>query len=480
MFGFSVFLLSLLATTTACNDTEDVVKTFLQTKIDRNVDPCSDFYAHVCPVNLLIAETVPSLLSQFYIREAKKFQSERGEFTELMQEYIDEFSSRSFRKTVNDLLEVCDVDKSKAVDFASTITQESFYMNKTCEEISYEFGILAPNATLTYEARRILKVLKNGRREIEFSKSELAQLLNKNEKKFFEIFKDEVRNTFSETPWLNYRNGTDFYLDFLKNRLSLLEKSQEVIRAWEMVFEKLKVSSQHCKPNNTIPSFVCAFKELENLTKDGARPASEFGMFGLDLNAVNYILTLTDNMARLYGGYGNVIGHEMMHTFYSSAGDTDLLKYYFTNSSQCVTKQFAATCKEFGGNCIFSGTATTEEEDGSDLAAIRLVYSDFEKRHLHNEKSDIEGITTAQMYFYSFASTTCTDIVEALGMDDVHSGWKIRVNALMSQMDEFKEAFQCAGDSRMIRSKVEHCSIFGSDAPQTRKHFNSAPPTENI
>ncbi|CAD6191061.1 unnamed protein product [Caenorhabditis auriculariae] len=456
MLRLPVSLLFLLSRASACVDSEDVVKNHIQTKLDRSVDPCTDFYAHVCPANLPVGETVNSQLGSIYQRETEKLQTKHEEFLRHMKEYIMEFSyNKGFRKTVNDLLEVCDVDKIKALNYVLQAIQIDLN-KKTHIHLSF------------------LEILSNGPRELEFSKTELAQLLDRNEKIFFESFKDEVANKFTETPWLNNRNGTDFYLDFFKNRFSLFQRTSESVHAWQLIFDELERSSLHCKPNSTIPSFVCVYQELVKMKENGARPMTEFYMFEQSSNAFNdgngqimvnratQLLTLTNNKARLYGGYGSIIGHEIMHTFYSSETDHDLLKYYFTNSSQCVTKQFAATCKEFGGNCIFSGTAITEEEDGSDLAAIRVVYSDFQKKYLHSEKSDIEGITTEQMFFYSMASFWCAERTFALGVEDTHSGSYIRVNALMSQMDEFKQAFQCAGDSRMIRSKVEHCSIFES------------------
>ncbi|CAD6191060.1 unnamed protein product [Caenorhabditis auriculariae] len=456
-------------------------------KIDKTVDPCFDFYTHVCPVKFSDRESVNGKLEQLYQNKIKEIHTKHDEFQKQLATYVF-----NVRKTVDDLLEACDANKTQAIRFVNATTGLQFFEMVPCEMISYAFGV---NASLT-EPQELygyfLNVLLSGPREIEFSKSKLGQTLDKKEADFFESFREEVRNKFLETPWLKFRNGTELYLEHLESNLSLFRRDPEMLHAWEVIFDGLKNHSLNCKPNSTLPSFVCAIEEVVRLINEKARPLLEFLMFETVFNAMNTMrgpifmmrpvqfLTLTDNMARLYGSYGFVVGHEIMHTFYSSNKDQDVLKEHFTNSSQCVQKQYEKTCKEFETSCKVTGTNFTNEEDGSDLAAIRVVYSDFQKNHLHKEKSDIDGVTSEQMFFYALASIWCEEKNNIL-IDKKHSTPYIRVNALVSQMNEFKEAFQCAEDSRMTASKVEHCAIFGSDAPQTRKTNNkTAPSTKEI
>ncbi|CAD6185414.1 unnamed protein product [Caenorhabditis auriculariae] len=484
MTRFSVLFYAFFTIITACSDYEDLVKTHIETKINKTADPCTDFYAHVCPTDLPYNQTVADRLRQLYQQEAAKFHTKHDEFLGHLRAY-----TLSFQKIVDDLLGVCDIPgdhKSQAIGFVNRTTGIEFSESLPCEFISYTFGMKASGKNPKMLFGEPLEMYFYGPRELEFSKSELGQRLSRNVENFFETFQGEVQKKFLETPWLINKNATEIYLEFLKSNFSLFQKTEKIIREWDMIFETLKNYSTNCKPNNTIPSFVCAMEELNKLIKEEARPSMEFYMFGQGLDALNLddqilinranqFLTLTNNKARMLGGFGFIVAHEIMHTFYSSENNDNILKKYWTNSSQCVRKQYAATCREFGQEqCFFSGTMMTNEEDGSDLAAIRVIYSDFEKNYLHNEKSDIAGVTPQQMFFYSLASLWCTDSQYSLGTLGSHSDPYIRVNALLAQMDEFKESFQCAEDSRMVRSKVEHCEIFGSDAPQTRKSSHNA------
>ncbi|CAD6185412.1 unnamed protein product [Caenorhabditis auriculariae] len=476
----SFLLVFLTRLATACLDHEDLVKSHIQTKINKTADPCTDFYAHVCPSNLPLNQTVGERLRQLYLQEAAKFHTKHDEFTKQIYTYV-----HNFRKVVNDLIEVCEItgdNKSLAIDFVNQTTRIAFNESSSCEAIGYTFGLSAFMLDPYELYGLLLDICFFGPRELEFSKSDLGHLLNKNEEKFMNSFKDEVRKKFLETPWLKNKNGTEVYLEFLENDFSLFKKTENIIHSWEKIFDDLENYSKSCKPNNTISSFVCAIEKLIALVRKKARPSFEFTMFEPSLNAGNLeneikinratqLLTLTDNMARLYGSYGFIVGHEVMHSFYSSGKDDNRLKDYWTDSSQCVGEQYTATCNEFGNeDCLPAGTDKTNEEDGSDLASIRVVYSDFQKNYLHNEKSDIDGITSEQMFFYAFASMWCTPRMFAFGNPvDVHSGPYIRVNALLAQMDEFKEAFQCAENSRMVKSKVEHCSIFRSGCAANQK-----------
>ncbi len=65
----------------------------------------------------------------------------------------------------------------------------------------------------------------------------------------------------------------------------------------------------------------------------------------------------------------------------------------------------------------------------------------------------IDGFSTVQRLFLGYGTSWCTHITpQALRATsgDRHSPWKYRVNGVVSNMSEFREAFSCKKGQAMV------------------------------
>ncbi|CAB3407852.1 unnamed protein product [Caenorhabditis bovis] len=120
-----------------------------------------------------------------------------------------------------------------------------------------------------------------------------------------------------------------------------------------------------------------------------------------------------------------------------------------------------------------STTNRTFEEDGADLMGFRLAYNVFKKAKYVNRRKIYFGyadeIDNDKLFFYSMATQWCARRLVKKKSDGVHSVKYARVNMQMAQLDEFAKTFKCKKTDRMVRSKADHCELYGEHGPLTRK-----------
>ncbi|CAD6190592.1 unnamed protein product [Caenorhabditis auriculariae] len=456
---------------------EDLIKQHIIQRLNDSVDPCDNFYDHVCPTGIRAGDTFLALSVNAYQKEFNQIVTEFDVFTRELA------SENNVRTMVNQLLDICykpGVGKLLAISFAmNAMPSFPLTVNSSCESIAYLFGfqyrpeVLSKSflmaSRILFDLPKIFKAVRSNR----FRESQVIAL------ELYEDLAEELQQKIKETPWAKFRNGTAPLTDYLAKNVTFFEIDEPLLIEWERLYRETIFSykKENC---SLLCIYIEVISKLNLFSQAGigfisvSRVINAFNLGGLlSLSPLIQSLVFTPNKARMLGSLGFTFAHEFMHSFYITEEDPKYLAQFWTNSSDCVKEQYAATCKEFVGDSCVSGTNSTNEEDGSDMAAIRLIYSYFEKHSLQKEienESDIRGITSAQMFFYSMAATWCrpeNDLNRNGNPDDTHSGWKVRINAVTAQMEQFKEAFQCADTSRMVQSKTKHCAIYGCDAPET-------------
>jgi putative endopeptidase len=173
-----------------------------------------------------------------------------------------------------------------------------------------------------------------------------------------------------------------------------------------------------------------------------------------------------------YGGVGAVIGHEISHGFDDQGRQFDKdgnLKDWWTGKSAeefvrratCVEKQFSSYVAV--DDLHVNGKLTLGENIG-DLGGLKIAHAALEAAQKGKEKKSIDGFTTDQRFFLAWGQIWCRNTrpeqARLQVQTDSHSPGRWRVNGPLSNLPEFKEAFDCPADSPMLRPAAETCAVW--------------------
>jgi endothelin-converting enzyme/putative endopeptidase len=182
-------------------------------------------------------------------------------------------------------------------------------------------------------------------------------------------------------------------------------------------------------------------------------------------------MTATD--AVNYGAIGVVIGHEISHGFDDQGAQFDArgkldnwwtpddLKK-FTERGQCVVRQFDGYFIEPGIH--HNGKLVLGESIG-DLAGAKIAYLAYRKSREGKEpEPTIDGFTPEQQFFLAWGQWRGDEIrpetQRTMVQGDPHPIAKYRVNGPLSNLTEFKAAFQCKSDAPMVRQGADRCEVW--------------------
>jgi putative endopeptidase len=170
-----------------------------------------------------------------------------------------------------------------------------------------------------------------------------------------------------------------------------------------------------------------------------------------------------------FGALGAVIGHEMTHGFddqgrhfdgHGTLRDwwTPTVEARFVERSQCIVDQFDAY-EPLPGEHV--NGALTLGENIADLGGVNIAYAAlFDGRE--EEEGGGDGFEAAQIFFLSYAQTWCENMRPDLRsqrlLTDPHAPGRFRVNGVLSNLPEFREAFSCPADGPMARD--EACEVW--------------------
>jgi endothelin-converting enzyme/putative endopeptidase len=177
-----------------------------------------------------------------------------------------------------------------------------------------------------------------------------------------------------------------------------------------------------------------------------------------------------------YGAIGAVIGHETIHGFDDEGRKFDAqgnLRDWWTVQDakeyeargKCISDEYTQLVPEAGPGVKQNGLMTqgedTADNGGLHLALLALQMELGREGKSLNEKGT-DGFTTLQRFFLAYAFAWCEqyrpELIRTLVLTNPHSYPKYRVNNVVSNFPEFREAFGCHEGHKMVR--VKYCRIW--------------------
>jgi putative endopeptidase len=163
-----------------------------------------------------------------------------------------------------------------------------------------------------------------------------------------------------------------------------------------------------------------------------------------------------------FGGIGAVVGHELTHGFDDQGRQFDpqgnLNDWWtkedadeFKKRTKCVVDQYSSFTAI---DDVKVNGELTLGENTADNGGMRVAYMALLASMKGTEPSSIDGLTAQQRFFLGWANVWCQNRRDAVSrlaaQTDPHSPGKNRVNGVVSNMPEFREAYHCAADAPMV------------------------------
>uniref|UniRef100_A0AC35U9N7 Peptidase_M13 domain-containing protein n=1 Tax=Rhabditophanes sp. KR3021 TaxID=114890 RepID=A0AC35U9N7_9BILA len=217
--------------------------------------------------------------------------------------------------------------------------------------------------------------------------------------------------------------------------------------------------------NKNMPSFI----------SNAYYMASE-NTIGILAGSMNDGFYESDHSAALnYGGLGSIIGHEITHSFDDSGSQYDYkgninnwwdhsTKALFLQKKACFVELYGKTMIEELGEYL-DGYRTISENiaDASGLKVSFLAMHEASKLETKSRKvKGLEQYNSEQLFFINFAFNFCSvETIDSLKYqlrEESHTIPRYRINVLLANSLEFRNAFQCKNGDRMVNEKM--CRIF--------------------
>ena len=167
-----------------------------------------------------------------------------------------------------------------------------------------------------------------------------------------------------------------------------------------------------------------------------------------------------------YGNTGGTIGHELTHGFDDQGrqfdADGNLRDWWtkqdaveFERRASCVANQYAQYVIV---DDIKINSKLTLGEDVADLGGLILAWMAWKAQTAGQTLASRDGLTPEQRFFVGNAQWACENTrpeEERLSaMTDPHSPNKYRVNGLVINMPEFRQAFACTAGKPLYKEEV--------------------------
>jgi endothelin-converting enzyme/putative endopeptidase len=167
-----------------------------------------------------------------------------------------------------------------------------------------------------------------------------------------------------------------------------------------------------------------------------------------------------------YGDTGSTIGHELTHGFddqgrqFDAAGN---LKDWWTaddakefqKRADCVADQYAQYTVV---DDVKINSRLTLGEDVADLGGTLIAYAAWKNATRGEPLQAKDGLTPEQRFFVGFAQWACghetPENKRLRALTNPHSPAEWRINGVVPNMPEFREAFGCKAGQPMVRDPV--------------------------
>lgn len=354
----------------------------------------------------------------------------------------DNFLTSEHRKASDELkkifygVETTDLDESCGVKFASCQLNEivsKLYVNKYFDKES--------KADVENMAKEIIANFENRLRNISWmSKSTKEEALNKLENINVKIGYPDKWNDYSDIKINSCEEGSSLVENIISIYVSQSEKQ----------FSKLNKPVNKSEWNMGACTVNAYYNALNN---EIVFPAGILQSPFYDKNA---------SKEKNLGGIGAVIGHELTHAFDNTGAqfdETGKLKNWwssndykeFTTRSQKVVDYYSKI--EISDGKFINGFLTVGENI-SDLGGIACVLDIAKKAENPNLKDLFENYATV------WRETSTKELKEYLLSNDPHAPKKVRVNAVLSQFEEFYKTYDIKEGDKMYVKPEDRVGIW--------------------
>lgn len=173
-----------------------------------------------------------------------------------------------------------------------------------------------------------------------------------------------------------------------------------------------------------------------------------------------------------YGNTGGTIGHELVHGFDDEGRQFDAkgnLRDWWTRQdaeefekrAKCIRDQYSQYTVV---DDIKLKGELTSGEDIADLGGLLIAYYAWRDAIANQRLQPVDGFTPDQRFFIGFAQWDCaneTDENKRLNaVTNPHSPAWARINGVVVNMPEFKQAFSCKEGQPMVKADKDVCKIW--------------------
>ncbi len=165
-----------------------------------------------------------------------------------------------------------------------------------------------------------------------------------------------------------------------------------------------------------------------------------------------------------YGAIGSIMGHELTHGFDDEGRQFDAegnLRNWWTpedekefeKRAECFIKEYSAFTPV---DDVHLNGKLTLGENTADNGGIRLAFMALLKSLDSKSPPKIDGFTPRQRFFLAWGQAWCESVRPEMArlwaQTDVHSPGRDRVNGVLGNMPEFREAFACHEGQPMVHA----------------------------
>jgi putative endopeptidase len=163
-----------------------------------------------------------------------------------------------------------------------------------------------------------------------------------------------------------------------------------------------------------------------------------------------------------FGGIGMVIGHELTHGFDDQGrqfdGDGNLKDWWTEADAREFEKRASCIVDEYSGFTAVADVKLngklTLGENTADNGGLRIAYMALQDTLGDKPVPPIDGFTPQQRIFLGQAQVWCANMSDQAArlraLTDPHSLPKYRVNGVVANMPEFRQAYGCKEGSPMV------------------------------
>jgi putative endopeptidase len=165
-----------------------------------------------------------------------------------------------------------------------------------------------------------------------------------------------------------------------------------------------------------------------------------------------------------YGAIGSVMGHELTHGFDDEGRQFDAegnLRNWWTpedaaefeKRAECFVKEYSAFTPV---DDVHLNGKLTLGENTADNGGVHLSFLAMLKSRDGNTQAKIDGFTPQQRFFLGYSQVWCQNVrpetARLWAQTDGHSPGRDRVNGVLGNMPEFREAFACHAGQPMVHA----------------------------